>query len=80
MADFAHYHVATYRAGEGGYSRPLRPQHWEVWHDSKRYIYEAPRPVSAREVRRFISSAWDSMNGPIRIIGRFPSYTVEGPQ
>lgn len=51
MIDVRTYHVATYQAGHGGYYRPLRPDHWEVRHDSKRYIYERPRyngrPINA---------------------------------
>lgn len=80
--DLAHYHVATYRAGEGGFYKPLRPNHFEVIHDSKRYIYERPRsfgrPIyTARDARSFIARAWDRCGDRLSITGRWPSYTVE---
>lgn len=82
MVDIRCYSVATYAAGSGGYMRPLRPDHWEVRHDSKRYLYERPsyhgRPLySAREARAFIREAWGARGAAVRIYGRWPSYDVE---
>lgn len=76
------YHVATYPAGHNGYLRELRPDHWEVRHDSKRYVYERPsyhgRPLyGPREARAFIAEAWGARGQSVRIKGRWPSYHVE---
>ena len=80
--DIRAYHVASYAAGSGGYLRPLRPDHWEVRHDSKRFIYERPRydgspAYTAREARAFIREAWGARGATVRIFGRWPSYDVE---
>lgn len=80
--DLATYHVATYRAGESGDYRDLRPDHWEARNDSKRYVYERPRydgrPLyGAREARAFIAAAWGAQGATVRISGRWPSYEVE---
>jgi len=57
------YHVATYPAGHSGYLRDLRPDHWEVRHDSKRYVYERPsyhgRPLSRLRLSPLCDTAQD---------------------
>lgn len=74
--DLSMYHVRTYRAGESGYYQPRPRGYMEVRHDSRRYLYDVRGlQLGGREARRFIESAWDTMNG-ITVTGRYPSYEV----
>lgn len=75
--DIALYHVRTIRAGEADYYAPRPRGHLEVWHDSKRYLYDVRGArISGREAQAFIRRAWDSPNGPVRLRGQYPSYEV----
>lgn len=84
--DIALFHKATYRMGQSGYTAPRPRGHLEIWHDSKRYLYDIRgmrylydirgMRVSAKMARAFIVDRWNLANGG-KISGRFPSYTVE---
>ena len=77
MIDVALFHVKTSRAGEPGYYAPRPRGHLEVWHDSRRYLYDLRGSgVRGAAARAFITSAWD-LNQAGEIKGRWPSYTVE---
>lgn len=77
MITLAPYHEFTAQAGQVNYYMPRPRGRLEVWHDSKRYVYDIRGlKIGGKRAREFIESAWQSGNG-IRIIGRFPSYEVE---
>ena len=74
--DFALYHAGTHRAGSPGYYAPLPRGHFEVLHDSKRYIYDVRGiGVTAGEARDFVTRAWDCRRS--EVVGAYPRYEVE---
>ena len=72
------YFERAVRAGEAGYYSERERGTIDVWHDSQRWVYRRPVGASVREVRAAILAAFEQDSGsPMRISGRFPSYTVE---
>lgn len=75
---FAHFHKKTYRKGEVGYYSPHARATVDVYFDSKRYVYQAPRPADRKEFKEFIKEVFtQDMNHDKRLTGRYPVYNVE---
>ncbi len=81
MADTLMF-VYSARAGEFSYypkNAKLARGHVEVFHDSKRYVYDT-RPVSIRtkrEIRDDINERFAARAAKCTISGAYPSYFVE---
>ena len=77
MIDIALLHSYTAKAGEGRYIAKRPRGCMEVWHDSKRYVYDLRGlGVSARECRAFINAAWEGDLIESKLTGRYPSYHI----
>lgn len=71
------YCIASYRAGESGYYSERKRGTVDVWHDSRRYIYENPK-TSKRALRLSLDSAFSDFGRKcVKVTGRFPSYSIK---
>ena len=79
MTDFAQFFSFKARTGSGDYAKTLPRGHAEVWHDSKRYVYDLTGFRVPKEFKAWVKYAWiENHNGDNRTLtGRYPTYYVE---
>lgn len=76
--NYALRHVRTIRAGQFGYSAPLRRGQVEVCSDGARYTYGGISRGRIAGFRTFAKSAFLHNDGRDKLAGRFPRYEVIG--